>query len=475
MPAPAPDTDPRSDTELAAEQAHLAESRAQLARMRERTASMDSAAAGDWVSREYLESTFALRMKQLADDPTIPLFFGRVDYARRRGLPHRPPPRLRRDRRPDGGRLAGAGQPAVLPGQPRPSRWASGCAGGTGSSTGRLTAYEDERPGRRRARSEHSAILEAEIERPRVGPDARHRRHHPARAGRDRPRRPVPHDLRAGRARHRQDRGRAAPRGVPALRAPRAARPARACWWSGRTRASCATSATCCPRSARSTQADHDRGAGRPRPSPTSTPRDDPRHRRRRRRARSRATPGWPRCCARAVWSHVGAADGGAGRAAGRAPLAGAGVRGRGDRGVAARPRGPVRRRPGDAAAVAGAPDPGARWSSPATPPTTGCRTRWPAASRSRTTRRSCGPRSTRPGCCCGCCPTPAFLAAAADGILDAGRAGGAAVGEAAALARRAPAGRWPTPSSSTRRPTWSTARRRWPTSWSTRRRTCRR
>ena len=70
----------QADLELAAEQAHLAASRAQLARMRERTASLDSAAGGDWVSREYLESTFALRMKQLADDPTIALFFGRVDY-----------------------------------------------------------------------------------------------------------------------------------------------------------------------------------------------------------------------------------------------------------------------------------------------------------------------------------------------------------------------------------------------------------
>ena len=48
--------------------------------MRERTAAMDAAAAGDWVSREYLESTFALRMRQLADDPTVPLFFGRLDY-----------------------------------------------------------------------------------------------------------------------------------------------------------------------------------------------------------------------------------------------------------------------------------------------------------------------------------------------------------------------------------------------------------
>ena len=49
--------------------------------MRERTAPMDASAGGDWVSREFLESTFALRMKQLADDPTIPLFFGRLDYA----------------------------------------------------------------------------------------------------------------------------------------------------------------------------------------------------------------------------------------------------------------------------------------------------------------------------------------------------------------------------------------------------------
>src|SRR3954452_16764654 len=69
-----------ADIELTAEQAHLAASRAQLSRMRERTASLDAAAAGDWVSREYLESTFALRMKQLADDPAIALFFGRVDY-----------------------------------------------------------------------------------------------------------------------------------------------------------------------------------------------------------------------------------------------------------------------------------------------------------------------------------------------------------------------------------------------------------
>ena len=68
-------------TDLEAEQHHLTESRTQLRRMRDRTARMDASAGGDWVSREYLKSTFALRMKQLADDPTIPLFFGRLDYA----------------------------------------------------------------------------------------------------------------------------------------------------------------------------------------------------------------------------------------------------------------------------------------------------------------------------------------------------------------------------------------------------------
>src|SRR6478735_290037 len=76
-------TDPTADpiTDLASEQQHLTESRTQLRRMRDRTASMDASAGGDWVSREYLQSTFVLRMQQLADDPTIPLFFGRLDYA----------------------------------------------------------------------------------------------------------------------------------------------------------------------------------------------------------------------------------------------------------------------------------------------------------------------------------------------------------------------------------------------------------
>jgi DNA helicase IV len=157
-----------TDTELAAEQAHLAESRTQLARMRERTASMDSAAGGDWVSREYLESYFALRMKQLADDPSIALFFGRVDYDVGERF------HIGRRHVSDS-----AGEPMVIDWRAplslpfyRASR--SEPMGVTlrrryGFAQGHLTSYEDEHLTAGES-EEHSAILEAEIERPRVGP-----------------------------------------------------------------------------------------------------------------------------------------------------------------------------------------------------------------------------------------------------------------------------------------------------------------
>jgi DNA helicase IV len=171
-----------TDPELEREQAHLAESRAQLARMRERTAAMDSAAAGDWVSREYLESTFALRMKQLADDPTVPLFFGRIDTApggsegdgesfhigRRHVSDPTGEPMVIDWRAPVSLPFYRASRAEPMDVERR-RRY--------GFQSGRLTAYEDEDlvhgtgpdggPG---AGPEHSAILEAEIERPRVGP-----------------------------------------------------------------------------------------------------------------------------------------------------------------------------------------------------------------------------------------------------------------------------------------------------------------
>ena len=167
--------------ELAAEQAHLSSSREQLARMRDRTASMDSSAAGDWVSREFLESTFALRMRQLADDPTIPLFFGRLDMA--------PPGATNEGDQGDRvGDIFHIGRRHISDpgGNPMVIDWRAPVSlpfyraskvepmgvelrRRYGFQHGRLTAFEDEDLGSGRV-EDYSAILEAEIERPRVGP-----------------------------------------------------------------------------------------------------------------------------------------------------------------------------------------------------------------------------------------------------------------------------------------------------------------
>ena len=160
-------------SELVAEQSHLSYARTQLARMRERTSRLDGTGAADWVSREYLESTLALRMKQLADDPTIPLFFGRIDFERidsdaggesfhigRRHISDPLGDPLVIDWRAPVSRpfyRASAAEPMGLSNRRR-----------YGFSHGTLTAYEDE--SLTDAAPEHSEILEAEIEKPRVGP-----------------------------------------------------------------------------------------------------------------------------------------------------------------------------------------------------------------------------------------------------------------------------------------------------------------
>jgi DNA helicase IV len=80
VPAPLPSTRSAA-TELPTERDHLHAARTALARMRDRTAGLDSSAAGDRVSQQFLESAILRRMRALADDPTVPLFFGRLDYA----------------------------------------------------------------------------------------------------------------------------------------------------------------------------------------------------------------------------------------------------------------------------------------------------------------------------------------------------------------------------------------------------------
>ena len=67
--------------ELGRERDYLAGARAQLARMREQTMSLE-AQGGDPISSERLAATLNRRARSLVDDPTSSLFFGRIDQQR---------------------------------------------------------------------------------------------------------------------------------------------------------------------------------------------------------------------------------------------------------------------------------------------------------------------------------------------------------------------------------------------------------
>jgi hypothetical protein len=179
VPTPTPTSihsDSDSDSDLNSERQHLAGSRAALARMRTRTASLDSSAAGDWVSQQFLETAIFRRMKALEDDPTVPLFFGRLDYDEAH-------PDARGERFYIGRRHVTdeVGDPMVVDWRARISRAFYRASKAEpmgvelrrrfGFQHGEMTAFEDEELLAGNAEHlEHSAILEAEIERPRVGP-----------------------------------------------------------------------------------------------------------------------------------------------------------------------------------------------------------------------------------------------------------------------------------------------------------------
>ena len=195
----------------------------------------------------------------------------------------------------------------------------------------------------------------------------------------------LPHGLRAGRPRHRQDRRRPAPRGVPALRAPRAAHP------PGRAggRAERELPALHPRRAAALGEIDAKQSTieelvakpcrpGPARPGSGWPIRGEDAGRRGHAQGRRPAGRG---ARAGAVVARAGA-DRGAGRPAGGAAVAGRDVRGRGADRDAARARGAVRRRAGPWCRSASRTGSWCRWSSPATPPTTGCRTRWRGAGR---------------------------------------------------------------------------------------------
>ena len=159
---------------LARERTHLQESRAALERMRKHAASLE-AFGGDHVSTEHLKQALYRRMKALEDDPTVPLFFGRLDYDVSLGAEQEEI--LYIGRRHVTGEAGG--EPLVIdwragmsrpfyqarPGEPMGVRLRRRF----GFSHGQLTAYEDEDLTGAGAVAQ-SAIMESEIERPRTGP-----------------------------------------------------------------------------------------------------------------------------------------------------------------------------------------------------------------------------------------------------------------------------------------------------------------
>ena len=159
---------------LTRERIHLSESRAALQRMRQRTASLE-AFGGDHVSTEHLKQALYRRMKALEDDPTVPLFFGRLDYDAILGAEQ--DETLYIGRRHVTGEAGG--EPLVIdwragmsrpfyqarPGEPMGVRLRRRF----GFSHGQLTAYEDEEL-TAAGETAHSDIMESEIERPRTGP-----------------------------------------------------------------------------------------------------------------------------------------------------------------------------------------------------------------------------------------------------------------------------------------------------------------
>lgn len=176
---PTPSAAPTSDV-LAREQAHLDHARDQLRRMREQADRLDASKASDAYSSELLGRVLARRVASLQDDPRTTLFFGRIDTRTEHGDEtfHVGRRHVSDDR----------GDPVVVdwrapistafyrasPTEPM----GVGLRRRFGVDRGRLTAYEDERltsgaPGHADATdaaTTRSAILAAEIERPRSGP-----------------------------------------------------------------------------------------------------------------------------------------------------------------------------------------------------------------------------------------------------------------------------------------------------------------
>lgn len=178
MPATDLDTTASLDADLAAERAHLTASRAALTRMRERAEALFATGdkvAGDSYTAEQLGRHMARRVKELADDPTTPLFFGRLDFG------ETDPDHAGREYHVGRRHITDElGEPLVLDWRAPVSRSFYRASARDpqgvavrrrfGFSAGVLTSFEDEHLDRGEELGTASRILTAEIERPRVGP-----------------------------------------------------------------------------------------------------------------------------------------------------------------------------------------------------------------------------------------------------------------------------------------------------------------
>ncbi|WP_371404986.1 AAA family ATPase [Kribbella sp. NBC_00662] len=161
-----PDT---SDT-LQAEKDYLKNSRAALAVMREKTGALEIHSA-DRVNQEFLKAAIYRRMKELEDDPDVPLFFGRLDYIEPTDETFHIGRRHVND---------ALGEPLVVDWRAdisvpfyRASKtepMGVGVRRRFGFTHGEMTAFEDEDLTASGQVEQHSNILDAEIERPRSGP-----------------------------------------------------------------------------------------------------------------------------------------------------------------------------------------------------------------------------------------------------------------------------------------------------------------
>ncbi|MFF1481025.1 HelD family protein [Streptomyces sp. NPDC058301] len=172
--------DPLSDP-LSRERAHLTESRAALRAMREDVENLDiKDVTANWVNAAVLQRQIDDRIKALADLSHTPLFFGRLDYL------HAPGAELAEGA--EGERFyIGRRHVHDADGDPMVIDWRApvsqpfyraskkdpqdiGLRRRFGYTGGDLTAYEDEHLTDPAEAATTSKLLQAEIERPRVGP-----------------------------------------------------------------------------------------------------------------------------------------------------------------------------------------------------------------------------------------------------------------------------------------------------------------